>query len=280
MGADRCRRCAAAGTGTFAVWSRPAFRPDHGAAPLRRHRRLLGQPEALDFPPRSRGGSFAASQPLSAPVTGKTPFRPDHGAAPLPRGRVGQLVDSVGTLSTPPTETSSTVVPRRRSSVTGSPRSTRSDAASSVSSAKNQPSEPSPHPRSRRWSHGSRTVSRCSPMPTGLQRTVYDELGVRLTYHPSGEVHVDAGDPHVLGVSCRRGEFNPKYMRCVARDVRDVVATPSAQMKHSEPRHLRRALRPLCSVKSRPDARRGATDETSASTCGEASWFTLASAIR
>jgi site-specific DNA recombinase len=33
-----------------------------------------------------------------------------------------------------------------------------------------------------------------------LKRTVYEELGVRLTYHPSGEVHVEAGDPHVLGV--------------------------------------------------------------------------------
>ncbi len=33
-----------------------------------------------------------------------------------------------------------------------------------------------------------------------LKRTLYDELGVRLTYHPSGEVHVEAGDPHVLGV--------------------------------------------------------------------------------
>jgi len=33
-----------------------------------------------------------------------------------------------------------------------------------------------------------------------LKRTVYDELGVRLTYHPSGEARVEAGDPHVLGV--------------------------------------------------------------------------------
>jgi site-specific DNA recombinase len=31
-----------------------------------------------------------------------------------------------------------------------------------------------------------------------LKRTVYEELGVRLTYHPSGAVQVEAGDPHVL----------------------------------------------------------------------------------
>ncbi len=33
-----------------------------------------------------------------------------------------------------------------------------------------------------------------------LKRQVYDELGVRLTYQPDGEVHVEAGGPHVLGV--------------------------------------------------------------------------------
>ena len=33
-----------------------------------------------------------------------------------------------------------------------------------------------------------------------LKRTVYDELGVRLTYHPDGQVHVEADQPHVLGV--------------------------------------------------------------------------------
>jgi site-specific DNA recombinase len=33
-----------------------------------------------------------------------------------------------------------------------------------------------------------------------LRRSVYDELGVQLTYRPDGEVHVEAGQPHVLGV--------------------------------------------------------------------------------
>jgi site-specific DNA recombinase len=33
-----------------------------------------------------------------------------------------------------------------------------------------------------------------------LKRSGYDELGVRLTYHPDGQVHVEAGQPHVLGV--------------------------------------------------------------------------------
>jgi site-specific DNA recombinase len=32
-----------------------------------------------------------------------------------------------------------------------------------------------------------------------LKRTVYDELGVRLTYHPSGEVHVEAATRMYLG---------------------------------------------------------------------------------
>jgi len=30
-----------------------------------------------------------------------------------------------------------------------------------------------------------------------LKRSVYDELGVRLTYHPDGEIQVEAGQPHV-----------------------------------------------------------------------------------
>ena len=33
-----------------------------------------------------------------------------------------------------------------------------------------------------------------------LKRSVYDELGVRLTDHPDGQVHVEAGQPHVPGV--------------------------------------------------------------------------------
>ncbi|GAC1602031.1 MAG: recombinase family protein [Acidimicrobiales bacterium] len=38
-----------------------------------------------------------------------------------------------------------------------------------------------------------------------LKRTVYDELGVRLTYDPNGEVHVEAGESRVLGVGVEGG---------------------------------------------------------------------------
>jgi len=37
------------------------------------------------------------------------------------------------------------------------------------------------------------------------KRTVYDELRVRLTYHPDGRVHVEAGDPRLLGVGVGGG---------------------------------------------------------------------------
>ncbi|MHB1444694.1 MAG: recombinase family protein [Acidimicrobiales bacterium] len=33
-----------------------------------------------------------------------------------------------------------------------------------------------------------------------LKRSIYDEVGVRLTYHPDGTVDVEAGEPRVLGV--------------------------------------------------------------------------------
>ena len=35
------------------------------------------------------------------------------------------------------------------------------------------------------------------------KRAIYEELGVNLTYHPDGRVHVAAGAPHVLG-GCRK----------------------------------------------------------------------------
>src|SRR5205807_157492 len=38
-----------------------------------------------------------------------------------------------------------------------------------------------------------------------VKRRVYEELGVRLTYHPDGRVHVEAGDPRVLGVGVGGG---------------------------------------------------------------------------
>ena len=38
-----------------------------------------------------------------------------------------------------------------------------------------------------------------------LKRSVYDELGIRLTYHPDGEVHVEAGAPGVLRVGVEGG---------------------------------------------------------------------------
>ncbi len=40
-------------------------------------------------------------------------------------------------------------------------------------------------------------VGRADPQ---LKHQVYDELGVHLTYHPDGEVHVEAGNPRALGV--------------------------------------------------------------------------------
>lgn len=33
-----------------------------------------------------------------------------------------------------------------------------------------------------------------------LKRSVHDGLSVRLTYHPAGQVHVEAGQTHVLGL--------------------------------------------------------------------------------
>ena len=42
-----------------------------------------------------------------------------------------------------------------------------------------------------------------------LKRSVYDELGIRLTYHPDGEVHVEAGAPGVLRVGVEGGTFPP-----------------------------------------------------------------------
>jgi hypothetical protein len=46
-----------------------------------------------------------------------------------------------------------------------------------------------------------------------LKRSIYDEVGVRLTYHPDGTVDVEAGEPRVLGV--RVG--GPRCTRCPHR---------------------------------------------------------------
>ena len=40
------------------------------------------------------------------------------------------------------------------------------------------------------------------------KRAIYDELGVNLTYHQDGRVHVAAGCACTQG-SCRRGDLNP-----------------------------------------------------------------------
>ena len=46
------------------------------------------------------------------------------------------------------------------------------------------------------------TLRRADP---DVKRKVYDEIGVSLTYHPDGQVHVEAGDSRVLRVGVGGG---------------------------------------------------------------------------